>query len=95
MDWHQKAVALNNLAPLTLRLGTDNRWVAHSAGVEIGGDGLLSSVNGRAPTPEGAVEAYWIALVPSLPAGRYIVIGAISGQRRQLRWNGSMWADVP
>lgn len=61
---------------------------------EVGGDGLLSGIAGRAPDPVAAIQDAWDRLI-AVQAPKYLVIRAMSNDRRQVRWNGFMWEDVP
>lgn len=98
MTWEQKLQALQALiGPLDTCLGMRHpgNWYVRQRGVEIGGDGMLTGPSVSGQTPEKAVEAYWNRLTELKP-NFYIVTNAMSTtERRQVRWNGFMWEDVP
>lgn len=70
------------------------RWCCHVRGVEIADGSFLTSSSGFGATPEAAIIAQWETLT-RLPANKWVAVGGYSDQRRNLRWNGYMWADVP
>lgn len=95
MDYEQKALAMKALAhDVCLHIRAAGDWYCRLPGVEIGGNSILESVGGDGTTPHAAVTDAWKRLT-ELPAGKYIVVDAMRTTRRQYRWNGFMWADVP
>ena len=87
--------ALSNSCPgPALHMREPGNWYLYVPCVEIGGNGLLKGVGKSGITPEYAVEHTWDELT-SVVAPFFIVINAMQDdQRRQVRWNGFMWADV-
>ncbi len=94
MDWNDQYDALAGLgADICLRKDARGLWYLALRGVEIGGDGFLSSVGVHASTPESAVEKTWAQVTTA--NGGYVVLNAMSEGRRHVRWNGFMWTDLP
>lgn len=94
MTWEEKFAAIRAIRrDAHLRMREPGNWYV-STGIEIGGDEMLRAVGESGATPEEAVEKTW-QLIERLPLNRCIVVGAYTDQRRELRWNGYMWADVP
>ena len=95
MTWEQKAAALNAVASISIRIRRPGDWYVHQD-AEIGGDGILSGRWGHGTTPEEAIEDHWQLFADPGPAHpKYVVINAYQENRKQLRWNGFMWVDVP
>lgn len=93
MNWEQKLAAIQALGDTSLRMRKPGDWYVSSTRMEIGGDGMLSGEYGNGRTPEEAVEEHW-RIYTNLPPGKFIVIGAYTDKRRQVRWNGYMWEDI-
>ncbi len=94
MDWQQKADALNSLADIHINIREAGDWWVNQS-TEIGGDGMLLGSFGNGATPEEAIEDHWRVLVTDLAPGRYIVVSAYRDDRKQWRWNGYMWREIP
>jgi len=93
MNWQEKAAALNALAPIQILMrGIENWYVQQSAEVKEGA--MLKGKYGNGTTPELAIEDHWNQLTDLVGREKYIVIGAMSNRRRQVKWNGYMWKDV-
>lgn len=88
----QKAVALNALAPIELRINAFGRWSCGQPGVEIADGHTLAGAGGFGDAPEKAIEERWAAMVDDLPEKKWIVVDAMKPTRRAFRWNGFMWA---
>ena len=67
----------------------NNTYCVHSR-VEIGGDGILRSVSGRALTPEDAIFDLWYQLT-NIESDQYVVIDASGENRAAYKWNGKRW----
>ena len=93
MDYQEKAAALNALADIAIKIRAPNDWYV-SQSVEIKDGGVLVGKYGNGSTPKEAVENHWLELVDKLPPDKYLVIHANGDNRRAVRWNGYMWADV-
>jgi len=94
MNWEQKLMAIQALGDTFLKMREPGNWYVHTTGLEVGGDGMLRGVGGDGSSPERAVEDRWekiLAIGPPL----YLVINAYRDNRRQVRWNGYMWLDIP
>lgn len=95
MTWEQKLGAFQMLADTHLRMRKTGDWYV-SCGVEVKkspGSCMLVGTYGEGTSPESAVEDHWRKLVDELPDKAYLVI--IGANRRAVRWNGYMWADIP
>lgn len=92
MSWEQKLAALSALAECNLKMLKPGQWIVHQS-VEVGGDGFLRSICGRGLSPEHAVEDHW-SQATNIPSDRYLAIGGHAETRKQVRWNGFMWADA-
>lgn len=96
----EKWAALNALtsefAGCEMRMHTDMMFSVAIAGrAEIGNKHMLTSLCGRGNTPEAAIDDLW-RQATNLKDDEFIVINASDrSKRRQVRWNGFMWADVP
>ncbi len=95
MDWQDKAIALNDLNPISLTLNAHCQWVVgHRDLVEIGGDGFLTGgTHGRGQTPQEAIADHWKRVVEDLPSDRHLVISR-AGQRHRFQWSQFMWQRV-
>lgn len=93
MTWEQKFAAILALAPdACLRMRCSGDWYVSNGHIEIkDGCGLVSPTE-RGRTPEDAVEQHWGRLT-NLPSDQCLVLDAYNDKRRQVRWNGFMWAD--
>lgn len=78
---------------VTLNMRKPRDWWVHLSGVEIGGDGMLRTSSADGATPQEAVRNAW-QRITRLEPGQYLVLNAAGPNRRQVRWNGFMWADV-
>ncbi len=94
MDWQTKAAALNALEQISIMIRSPNDWYIQQR-TEVGGDGCLTGQYGNGETPERAIIDHWNKLVNDLPSDRYLVVGGSSANRKQYRWNGYMWEDLP
>jgi hypothetical protein len=101
MDWQHKAAALAGLCEFSIkfreaqwRIGGPEPWYI-SQGIEVANGRFLTGTYGNGYTPQEAIENHWKVLVDELPAGEWLVIRAMSEDRRAVRWNGFMWADHP
>jgi hypothetical protein len=94
MTWEQKLAALTALGDTSLRMRKPGDWYVDHRGVEIGDGHILDSGHGDGATPEAAVEDRWACLT-LLPPNKIIVLDAMRATRREVRWNGFMWADSP
>jgi hypothetical protein len=93
MDWEQKLEALKALGDCTLNMRKPGNWYVSQPGVEIKEGDILSGAYGNGVSPEVAVCDHWQKRA-QLSGDRYLVIGASRENRRAVRWNGFMWADV-
>lgn len=103
MDFDQKSAALRALAEFTINLRDPYYNVGRNDGrpswyilqaIEIKDGSILRGEYGNGHSPEEAILDHWRVIVEELPAGRYIVINAAGPNRRAVRWNGFMWAEV-
>ena len=92
MTWEEKLAAMQALAATEIAMRKPGDWYCHMH-AEIGGNGMLCGVISSKATPQDAVEDVWRE-VSELPTGRYLVMNAHGSNRRAVRWNGYMWADV-
>jgi hypothetical protein len=94
MTTQQKALAINALTRFALHIRDDGSWYVSLPYVEIGGNGMLSSIPSNGATPEQAIEACWASLT-KLEDDRVIVTHAMdTAARREVRWNGFMWREA-
>ena len=89
MNWEQKLAALQAFADTSICMRKPGDWYVHMR-AELKGDGVLSSASGNGRTPEEAVEDHWRKVTAP---GAVIVRDAMNAARREVRWNGFMWAD--
>lgn len=94
MTWEQKFAALQSIADTSLRMRKPGDWYVSATGRGIAGDGFVLGAYGNGKTPEEAIEDDFRQLAEFLPSDRYVVVER-GGERRQFRWTGFMWADVP
>ena len=101
MDWQQKAEALASLTELSIkfrerenRIGSAEPWYV-SQKIDIKDGGCLVGSYGNGNTPQEAIEDHWEVLTTKLNRDQYIVVRGLSDERKAVRWNGFMWADVP
>lgn len=94
MTWEQKLQAMNALEPVGLHMRKPGDWYTRQGRVDLGGDGMLSTIGAGGATPEEAVESLWERMTTLTP-GMYIVVGAGSDDRKHVRWNGFMWEELP
>jgi hypothetical protein len=91
MTPEQIVTALDALGEdLVVHCNGERAWVAFR-GVEIANGTALEGVMGRGQTINAAIQDLWDK-IRSLPADRWLVLGAHSDNRRAVRWNGFMWA---
>lgn len=93
MTWEQKFEAMQSLAEASLCMRKPGDWYVKQ-NIEVGGNGMLIGEYGNGITPELAVEDHWNRLT-AVKAPMYLTIRAYGTDRRQYRWNGYRWADVP
>lgn len=93
MNWQQKAHALAALADLSLRCRKAGDWYVNQD-VEIKNGSILEGSYGNGSTPTAAIHNHWRQLVEELPPDQYLVVRAHRDERRAVRWNGFMWAEV-
>ena len=98
MNWEQKLAACKALRPYGtgLRMRSPGDWYVEQIGLEVieeGHRGMLVGRYGNGATPEAAVEDHWAKLTASDVAA--VVLNAMGPDRREVRWNGFMWEDLP
>ena len=94
MTFEETCQALEALAPFQLDYSSYGGWRVVQR-VEIKSDGVLTNVSGRDKTPELAIEDHWQRLVDKLQSDQWVVVDAYRDTRRDVRWNGFRWYDVP
>jgi hypothetical protein len=92
VNWEEKFMAINALSQASLRMRHPGDWYVEQS-IEIGGDGLLTSVFGNGGTPSEAVDDHWIKIT-SIQYSKYLVVGH-GEQRRHYRWQYCLWKEVP
>lgn len=92
MTWEQKLAALQAITETCLCMRKPGDWYVSATARGVGGDGLNRGAYGNGKTPEEAVHDDWRQIAEFLPFDRYIIVER-AGARRQVRWNGFMWAD--
>lgn len=92
MDWEQKFMALQCLAPTTLEIREPGSWWVNIS-VEIKDGPILKGVMGNGPTPQDAVEDLWDCIT-KLPAYQYIVVYTPLSKRKAFRWKTFLWEEV-
>lgn len=73
--------------------GNTRPWFVRLYGVEILDGCVLRGVGGDGASPEEAIAGAWRSLT-ALKAHEYLVVGAMTPERRAYRWNGSRWVPV-
>lgn len=94
----QKLQAMKALGILTINIYGDDldNFCAVISGIELGGDGLLTSVFGKGKNQFDAVNDLWQRLTQFENGKKFVVLNAYDDKnRRNVRWNGFMWEDVP
>jgi hypothetical protein len=97
MNWEEKLEAFKGLVGefnVSLNMRAPGNWYVHTSFLEIGGNGLLSSVAGTGRTPEMAAENHWREYVTDLPLDHYLVVQLPGRGRRHFRWQGYMWREL-
>jgi hypothetical protein len=95
MDWEEKALALNSLDRLEIKMRGQGDWYCTIPNAEIGGNGMLLGSYGNGVTPVSAIHDCWDAFVTNLASDKFIVLNAFDDKRRShVRWNGFMWEKV-
>ena len=90
MTWEEKLAACQALAECHLRMRKPGDWyVSHMVDVATGC--VLEGRYGNGRTPIEAVEAHWRELT-DLKGDERVVSNALREDRREVRWNGYMWA---
>lgn len=95
MTFEQKIQALTAIGDLALRMRHPGNWYVDQDHVEMKPTpdaSILESSYGNGATPEAAVLDHWAKL--TRPSPWVVVCRAMAEDRRLLRWNGFMWADV-
>ncbi len=59
MTWQEKAIALNSLGSLVVRMRSADNWYALCERVALADDLLVCHAFGDGATPIEAIEAYW------------------------------------
>jgi len=95
MMWEEKLAACKALGDCALRMREPGDWyVSWSVeAVEHGHPGILVGRYGNGATPQLAVEDHWSRI--TAPEVSALVVNAMRPTRREVRWNGFMWWDVP
>lgn len=93
LTWEQKFLAIIAIGPASLKCRGEGDWYVEQSGVEVGDGRFLTSPSVSGKAPADAVALYWDSLTDLPPSAR-IVIGAYGKNRREVRWNGFMWADA-
>lgn len=97
MNWEEKLAAIKSIdGSVSLVMRKPGDWYVSTHAEVTGGElhSVLSSPYGNGRTPQAAVEDHWRQLVDELPQDQYIVLNAMQSNRRHVRWNGHMWADL-
>jgi hypothetical protein len=95
MKWEEKLQAIQSFdSEVQLRMRKPGDWYVSSR-IEIGGDGTLQGAYGNGTSPEEAVLETWDKFVTNLESGYFLVLGAHTDRRREVRWNGFMWEELP
>jgi hypothetical protein len=91
--WEEKLAAFQALGDCSLKMRSPGDWYV-SGHLEwmTPGSGMLEGKYGNGKTPEEVVLDHWEQLTD--PKG-YLVIDAMSKDRRHVKWNGYMWEDTP
>ena len=91
MDWQKKAVAIDALSPIEIRLRKEGDWYILTR-IDIEDDGAYISPCGDGRTPMEAIEDLWKNLT-NLKKHQWVVVGACENKPRRFRWNGFMWQE--
>jgi len=92
MKWEQKLQALQSLAITSIRMRSPGNWyVSHS--IEVKDGSLLKGTYGEGKNPQEAILNDW-NLLTNLREDQYLVINAMSKDRKAIKWNGFMWDKV-
>jgi hypothetical protein len=95
MTWEEKLQAIRSLdCEAHLRMRKPGDWYVSSR-IEVGGDGILSGAYGDGTNPEEAVLETWNKFVTELKSGYFLVLHAYTPKRKEVRWSGFMWEDLP
>lgn len=93
-DERQKSAVLQALGELVFESTADRRMrLIIRPMIEIKDGGILRSTWWAGNMPSECLDKAFRELT-QLPADRYVVLDADGPNRRGLRWNGFMWADV-
>ena len=95
MTWEEKFAALQALGDCSLRMRQPGDWYVDARGVDVKEGGMLAGRYGNWTTPEAAVLDHWERYTTQVEAGQVVVINAMGGSRRHVRWTGYMWRDEP
>ena len=95
MTWEQQIMACQAIGDFSLRMRHPGDWYVDHRGIEKkNGPILCGGCVTQAANPEVAVEKHWRWLTSDEDGDR-VVINAYGENRREVRWNGFMWHDVP
>lgn len=94
MNWEQKLAALNAISECRLLMRKPGDWYV-SQSVERKEGHMLASAYGNGATPQEAVENHWTEVAEASSYTNPIVLSAYGPDRREVFWNGFMWADKP
>jgi hypothetical protein len=92
MKWQEKALALETLCELSLKMRNIDDWYV-SQNIEVKDGGILKGIYGNGVTPEEAINDHWNKLVFELADNEYLVTKAY-GDRKAVVWDGFMWKDI-
>lgn len=93
MNFEQAMMALKAIgSDVYVQMRHPGNWYCSVRGVEVGNGSTLRTPTASSPTPEDAVLAAFTDHT-ELKHDEYLVLRAMSDQRRCVRWNGFMWAD--
>lgn len=88
----QAIIALVGPFNFAIRCRESGSWYVEDGSLEIAQGGLVSPTE-SADSPYAAVHEHWEKLT-KLTSDDYLVLDAMGKNRRAVRWNGFMWADV-
>lgn len=74
--------------------GNTKPWYVRLSRVEISSGAVLKGICGDGVTPQDAISSAWRAMTAGLAPIEYLVVNAMSPDRRAHRWNGSRWVTV-
>jgi hypothetical protein len=93
LDWQNQLAACQALGPrCSLNMRKPGDWYVSQPSVEVATNGMLEGRYGNGRDPEEAVHDHWRKLT-TLKGDERVVLNAMTGSRREVRWNGFMWAD--